>query len=479
MASRNKSKTQIGLWFAIFLFSLLCQGQNAMAQWGLVDTVWCGTIGGVNLYTSPNDSFFLNGVAVGKTADGSTVYRKNDDVHEKFQKFINDSTIIIFKYLGNNKTVDTVKIFDFKNNKYLKVYNCSILSILSQSQQTYNSNLYSKYDNCVYGFGNEDETGHDNKTRKLNLETGEITEVPYLNGLAGGSISQDGELLAGYYFEGYWENSTYLYDQYFKVFSLKTGELIISPKPISKEMQYINQFPEFIFSSDHHYLNVYFYLNSTIWDLSSKTIIKQFQKIPLESGKNIYFTKAIFSNDSKRIFTQMSSMRDPNDSIMTDSTGYIIFDLLNFKEYRFIFPYGVGFGGKPQALVFNDNYLLTDGAGYFNGNYLSKNYISIGNSSLLKLNFNVNNVKNEEQVNNPILYPNPANGEVKINFDRTLSQETNLTVIDNNGRQIFATILPIGIMDYTLQTNNWLPGIFFIVIHSDTFSKTFKLMVEK
>jgi len=223
MSANNLHKTtRKALWLAIFILSLFIPKQEAHAQWGLVDTVWCGPFGGEgNLYPSPNDSFFVNGAAVWKTIDRSIVYLREDSVREKLQKFINDSVIISFVYIGNNYTVDTVKVYNFKNSKYLGIYNCSLLNIPSQTQRTYNSNLYSKYDNCVYGFGNEDASGRNNKTKKMNLETGEITEVPFLNGLAGGSISPDGELIAGYYFEDYLNEGQYVYDQFFKVISLK------------------------------------------------------------------------------------------------------------------------------------------------------------------------------------------------------------------------------------------------------------------
>lgn len=98
---------------------------------------------------------------------------------------------------------------------------------------------------------------------------------------------------------------------------------------------------------------------------------------------------------------------------------------------------------------------------------------------MLKLNIDINTVEIEIQETKSVLYPNPTSGEVKINFGETLTQETILYLIDENGKQIFTTILPVGINSYTLQTNNWQSGIYFIKVNSSPSPITFKLILQK
>lgn len=119
---------------------------------------------------------------------------------------------------------------------------------------------------------------------------------------------------------------------------------------------------------------------------------------------------------------------------------------------------------------------------YFDCIDWSKNnqYITGGDYKILWLFKNkVNNIDEKEKFE--ILYPNPTSHSINIQFNLPKSDNINIEIISLNGkiiRNVFSGFLDTGEQKILAETAGIASGNYFIVIHSDIFSKTFKLIIE-
>lgn len=81
----------------------------------------------------------------------------------------------------------------------------------------------------------------------------------------------------------------------------------------------------------------------------------------------------------------------------------------------------------------------------------------------------------EQQVS---LYPNPARAETNIRFTLPLEQEMTATLTDIFGRQIAATLLPEGTLNYTIGLFGIAPGIYTLTLTGGHVVQQQKLVIE-
>ncbi|OGU60329.1 MAG: hypothetical protein A2X64_03815 [Ignavibacteria bacterium GWF2_33_9] len=88
----------------------------------------------------------------------------------------------------------------------------------------------------------------------------------------------------------------------------------------------------------------------------------------------------------------------------------------------------------------------------------------------------------EGEKNFDTLYPNPTNQRATIQFNLPKSAKVSIDLMSIEGkliRNIFSDFLDSGEHKIQTATSGISSGNYFIVIHSDTFSKTLKLIIEK
>jgi len=81
-----------------------------------------------------------------------------------------------------------------------------------------------------------------------------------------------------------------------------------------------------------------------------------------------------------------------------------------------------------------------------------------------------------------VLYPNPTTNLLTIKFNLPKSEIVSVNLLSLDGkliRNIFDGFLDLGEHKIQTATSGISSGNYFIVIHSDTFSKTLKLIIEK
>ncbi|MGA2297765.1 MAG: T9SS type A sorting domain-containing protein, partial [FCB group bacterium] len=88
------------------------------------------------------------------------------------------------------------------------------------------------------------------------------------------------------------------------------------------------------------------------------------------------------------------------------------------------------------------------------------------------------------EANNPIIktiYPNPSTGMVKLEYNLQKSENIVLIISNQTGQKINSidlSLLPSGQHNYEFDTHSLPVGIYFIVLKSNSFSETFKLIKE-
>lgn len=75
------------------------------------------------------------------------------------------------------------------------------------------------------------------------------------------------------------------------------------------------------------------------------------------------------------------------------------------------------------------------------------------------------------------LYPNPANGEVKIELVNALNNGYKLTVLNAVGMRVFADKIPKGGTSYMMQVRNWDAGVYFVELDDGRGSRAVKKLV--
>jgi len=460
------------LSLAVFLMVLFASsGQRLYSQWELIDTVWTNRYhffdGDHTSFISPNDSLlthvlYLINSSTGQGFADDEFYDKDDYINSQINCFMSDTTFLVMKTITGSgaNPYDTAKVYDFKNHRYMGIFDIKSLSI-PYGEVTRNKNLYSKYDNCIYGF-----------TQKMNMTTGEITNLTDWYYLHGYSISPDGTILAGY--EWYRiNNGTYRLAN--KFISLETRELIYQDEHNynGTGSEYTGTV-EYYFSEDNRYVG-----GHAVYDLQEKKVILSLTAGTDENGMKYSYTRPIFSKSSKKVLS-LKLYRDNVKYATTDSILFSVIDLTTLREtlYPINLSEGVVFG-EPKAFIFDDSYIICDGASkyVYKDKYYQQQYVA--SSSMLKLKFDVNGVSTEPEEIESVIYPNPTNGEAIIKFLEPINFPTHLQVSNTNGEIVFTDELQVGILEYRLNTLGWQSGTYYIMTSTETGSKTYKLILNK
>ena len=471
---RSVKFSQLGkiISLAIFLMVLFTSGQRLYSQWELIDTVWTNSYyffdGDHTSFISPNDSLltqvlYLINSSTGQGFADDEFYDKDDYIYTHINCFMGDTTILVMKSntASGANPYDTAKVYDFKNHRYMGIFDIKNLGI-PYNQHTINKNLYSRYDNCLYGL-----------TQKMNMTTGEITNFAPGYYYHAYTISPDGTIMVGYWYNGKWENGEYYYDVKMQAISLVTGEEIM--KILLGSARDKNGSYDFYFSDDSRYMCSY----TTVFDL--QTGQRVFSKIAGkdENGMKYSYSRLIFSKSSKKVLSYRY-YRGNVQSGMLDSIMISVIDLATQRETLYpLYIEGMVLG-EPKAFVFDDYHIICNGAGLYKKN--EKGYyggITLGWSCMLKLKFDVNGVSTEPEEIESVIYPNPTNGEAIIKFLEPINFPTHLQVSNTNGEIIFTDELQVGIFEYRLNTIGWQSGTYYIMTSTETGSKTYKLILNK
>jgi len=75
------------------------------------------------------------------------------------------------------------------------------------------------------------------------------------------------------------------------------------------------------------------------------------------------------------------------------------------------------------------------------------------------------------------LYPNPANGEVKVELTNTLNNGYRLTVLNAVGMCMLTDKIPKGNTSYMMQVRDWNKGVYFIELDDGKGSRAVKKLV--
>jgi len=183
-----------------------------------------------------------------------------------------------------------------------------------------------------------------------------------------------------------------------------------------------------------------------VYDFNTKELL---WKIPV-NGPSL--TGIEFSPDDKYLVT--SSGPSANNIKIWDITK-------NEKVYEYLkasfMNIGISHGGK---------YIVT----------------SVGESlKLLYARWNGTNIE-EGEINPIIIYPNPTNGFITLNFNQQLPEITNINLNDINGitiRNLFNNFLEPGQQALSFDVNDLANGEYFISVNNLHLSLFFKLVVNR
>lgn len=81
--------------------------------------------------------------------------------------------------------------------------------------------------------------------------------------------------------------------------------------------------------------------------------------------------------------------------------------------------------------------------------------------------------------NEAILYPNPTNGTITINFNEELTEPTTMELSNETGRIMFSTIIGTGTREYLINTRELPEGMYICNVRSHNFTRTYKIMVVR
>jgi hypothetical protein len=76
------------------------------------------------------------------------------------------------------------------------------------------------------------------------------------------------------------------------------------------------------------------------------------------------------------------------------------------------------------------------------------------------------------------IYPNPANKNLHIQFNHTISGNRKIEIIDITGRKVLEKLLPINSMNFSLNIESLSAGTYLVIYSGENFSKVKKIFVE-
>lgn len=81
---------------------------------------------------------------------------------------------------------------------------------------------------------------------------------------------------------------------------------------------------------------------------------------------------------------------------------------------------------------------------------------------------------------NMIAFPNPTNQDLNVIFNLRQREDVQLQIYDSHGRLIYQVIQPNTLNQvYSLNTDNWQPGMYILRVHSDSLQRTERIIVTR
>ena len=164
-----------------------------------------------------------------------------------------------------------------------------------------------------------------------------------------------------------------------------------------------------------------------------------------------------------------------NNKVVTFTNGSV------GNKLRFEWDFGVSTSTADTSRLQNPAYTYAD-----TGSYLVtlKVFSPCGDSTITKTVEVKGNVglNETENVNNVSLYPNPTSGKTNIAFELTENANVSINLFDISGRlvkTIPTQFLTSGTNNIAFETAELNSGIYFTNISTDTYSKTYRLVIIK
>jgi hypothetical protein len=85
------------------------------------------------------------------------------------------------------------------------------------------------------------------------------------------------------------------------------------------------------------------------------------------------------------------------------------------------------------------------------------------------------NLQTELLVSNPI--PNPASGNVRFHFGKSLEEEMQFKVYNATGQIVFSAIIDRKKQTLDIQVENWIAGIYYYQVSGKSFQTKMKKMI--
>ena len=325
---------------------------------------------------------------------------------------------------------------------------------------------------------------------------------------------------------------------FFEIFDSKTFQVVGA---LENDGTIINEYPKCDISKDEKYLVAPITKGFRIWDLTSKNILRTKLFPNEENLLNIGVSNTRFTKDMTKIIAQFGkTIGDPNIPSTIKNIGcFMVFDVItldsidSFKNSQYFklsvqnkyIAYGTGdptyglevYDFNTKELIWkipingpsltgiefspDDKYLVTSPTiqiwdvlskqmvtSYQSG---SSRNIAISNDGqyiissigryFYKWYARWDGTSVEEPEHTPILiYPNPTNGLININFNNPINEITKISLNDINGiqlRNLYNGNLDIGQQSLTFDVNELANGTYYIKVNNSQLSLFFKLII--
>ncbi len=376
------------------------------------------------------------------------------------------------------------------------------------------------------------------KPLKLSTETGEILKE--YDGLQFSNdarwtpldISTDGKwLISGDY------------GNELKIWDTETGLVVKTLNTNNTESQNnkfntvsISPDKRFVFATNMYWIGTETFIQSIlIWDLESGELLKEIQsrfvtKV-VASPDNKYFAVSYERSEGSKILpseidlyemgtlnkiitlgkhdSKVSDISFSRDGTLLASCGWDgvikIWDVEQKKMVNEIKDEYYGY-----SIGFIDNFKIIYGGGFFDQKFMkifnlqtneilgrikidhpieldinnTKHYCVVANSDYILL-FDylvITGINNSNSTSTELIKPNPTKNNTEINISILINGNYDITVFDNNSQKIdviYNGFLEMGVHTFTWNASKYPSGTYFCKITSNTFSKTYKIMVMK
>jgi len=422
-------KWRHGLWLAIFLFSLLCQGQNAYSQWWK-DTVWTKETNQANLWNlkfSNTDSLIVgggvffdakNGNELGRVGSLNAVYFYNNDLN----------------FLRVNTENNVIEIYDTKTFK--------VIDSLEYDGVKIGNIDISKDERFVVGTITNGIRSWDLQTKRI-LKTKIWPNETNLSTIGIGMIKFDcsnqrfiGQFAKSYYNPNDPKNPIHI--GYFGVYDIITLDSV----------NYFENATTFRISNTCKYMakKVYQDKGIEIYDFNTKKLLWQ---IPVNPSS---LTGYEFSPDDKYLVTASNNAE----------FGLQIWDIIQ-KKMHYEYPKGsynvISVSHKGDNIVFSTGSWIMLLLSHFDG-------VSVKEPS-----------KPEK-----IIYPNPTDNTINLIFELKTANTLNYSIFNEAGQLIKILLVEntqAGLISKTFNVNELPNGKYFLKISGQEFKITYSVIIMR